>query len=113
SVSLLAAIFPIAIGLVGLAATGLVLLPLLRGKLANSANFDAELAPRANDVRGGAWAMLGWLGAFVAAIALVGFFAALIAFFVVFLRVMARISWARVALLTGAACAFMLVLIQA
>src|SRR5690606_11394722 len=72
SVSLLAAIFPIAIGLVGLAATGLVLLPLLRGKLTNSANFDAELAPRANDVRGGAWAMLGWLGAFVAAIALVG-----------------------------------------
>jgi len=57
--------------------------------------------------------MLGWLGAFVAAIALVGFFAALIVFFVVFLRVMARISWARIALLTGAACAFMLVLIQA
>jgi len=113
AVSLLAAIFPIAIGLVGLAATGLVLLPLLRGKLATSANFDAELAPRAKDVRGGAWAMLAWLAAFVAAIALVGFFAALIVFFVVFLRVMARISWARIALLTGAACAFMLVLIQA
>lgn len=113
SVSLLAAIFPVAIGLVGLAATGLVLLPLLRGRLATSANFDAELAPRENDVKGGAWAMLGWLAAFVAAIALVGFFAALIAFFIVFLRTMARLSWPHVALLTGAACGFMLVLIYA
>ncbi|WP_340119912.1 tripartite tricarboxylate transporter permease [Pelagibius sp. 7325] len=113
SVSLLAAIFPIAIGLVGMVASGFVLLPLLRGRLTTSANFDAELAPRENDVRGGAWAMLGWLAAFVAAIALLGFFAALIVFFVVFLRVMARISWARIALLTGVACAFMLMLIRA
>ena len=113
SVSLLAAIFPIAIGLVGLAATGLVLLPLLRGKPDSPANFDAELTPRENDVRGGAWAMLGWFAAFVATISLVGFFAALILFFVVFLRVMGRVSWPLTAVLTAAACAFMLVLIYA
>ena len=113
SVSLLAGIFPTGIGLVGLAATGFVLFSLLRGTLATSANFDAELAPRDRDVTGGAWAMTGWLAAFVATIALVGFFAALIVFFVVFLRVMARISWLRVALLTLLACGLMLVLVNA
>lgn len=111
--SRLGGIFPIGISVFGLVTTGLMLLPLLRGKLDISANFDAELQTRESDVRGGAWAMIGWLAGFVFAISLVGFFAALIVFFVVFLKVMAKISWLRIAALTIGATGLMLVLIKA
>jgi hypothetical protein len=93
--------------------TGLMLAPLFRGRLETSANFDAELQPRVSDVRGGAWAMIAWLAAFVLATALVGFFAALILFFVVFLKAMAEISWQKITVLTLAATGLILTLINA
>ncbi|HCO56442.1 MAG TPA: hypothetical protein DIT93_15685 [Pelagibacterium sp.] len=54
--------------------------------------------------------MLGWLAAFVAAVAIAGYFAALLVFFVVFLRTMAKASWLKTILLTLAAAIFMMVL---
>jgi hypothetical protein len=47
---------------------------------------------------------------FLALTLLVGFFAALAAFFLAFLRVVARCGWVQTILLTAAACGFILVL---
>src|SRR5690606_22677684 len=76
----------------------------------SSANFDSEAVPRQSDVRGGAFAMVGWLAAFVAGTALLGFFAALIIFFLVFLRLMAKATWVSTITLTAAAGVAILVL---
>jgi putative tricarboxylic transport membrane protein len=111
--SMLGGIFPTGIGIVGFIATVCVLVPLVRGKKDSSANFDSEFTMRESDVRGGAWAMIGWLAGFVAAIGLVGFFAALVAFFITFLRVIAKIGWAQTLVLTACAAAFVLVLASA
>lgn len=113
ALSQLGGIFPTTVAVVGLGATALALAPLALGKLDNSANFDIEVAPRENDVPGGPWAMLGWLGGFVGAVSLVGFFAALMVFFVAFLKIQAKASWVRTIILTIAAAVFMLVLARA
>lgn len=110
SLSLLGGVFPLATALVGLGATLLTVRPLITGRLQSSANFDSEISVREADVKGGAFAMVGWLAGFVAATALVGFFAALIAFFLVFLRTMAETTWIKTALLTVAAGAAILTL---
>ncbi|GGA38567.1 tripartite tricarboxylate transporter permease [Pelagibacterium lentulum] len=113
SLSQLGGIFPTTVAIIGLVATVVALAPLVLGKLDSSANFDAETARRESDIRGGAWAMLGWLAAFVGAVALVGFFAGLMIFFLVFLRVVAKASWVRTIILTIAAAIFILALARA
>ncbi|MGA0564761.1 tripartite tricarboxylate transporter permease [Ancylobacter sp. VNQ12] len=110
SLSMLGGIFPTGMALVGMAATALTMLPLLRGKLESTANFDAEETERADDFRGGPWAVLAWLIGFVVAISLVGFFAALVVFFLAFLTIVARVSWVRTLALTAVAAISMLVL---
>ena len=50
------------------------------------------------------------LAAFVAAVAVAGYFAALLVFFVVFLKTMAKASWVKTIVLTLAAAIFMMVL---
>ncbi|WP_196259630.1 tripartite tricarboxylate transporter permease [Pelagibacterium limicola] len=111
--SQLGGIFPTWVAVIGFAATLVALLPLATGRLETTANFDAETAKRESDVKGGAWAMLAWLAGFVGGVALVGFFAALMIFFVVFLRTMAKTSWVKTLLLTLAAGIFMLTLARA
>lgn len=110
SLSMLGGIFPTGIGIVGFLATACVLVPLIRGKKDSSANFDSEFTVRENDVRGGAWGMIGWLAGFVAAIGLVGFSVALVVFFISFLRVIAKTGWVQTLVLTACAAAFVLVL---
>ena len=107
--SFLAAVFPTSIGVVGIVATLAVLYPLVTGNVASSANFDAETGVD-RTVTSGPWLYLGWFAAFVATVALVGFFAALILFFVAFLRIVAKSPWPHVAVLTAAAAAFILTL---
>jgi uncharacterized membrane protein YhhN len=53
---------------------------------------------------------VAWLGGLLVASALVGFFIAIVAFFILFLRQEARASWPRTLVLTGAAAAFLLLL---
>jgi len=109
-VSFLAQIFPIAVGIVGGLATLLLLVQQVRGPVAaGSANFDSEA--RASD--GGPWRFLLWFLGFMGAIGLVGFFAALVGFFMVFLRVVAKSSWVQSVALTAGAAGLMLVLANA
>jgi putative tricarboxylic transport membrane protein len=110
TLSMLGGVFPTSVAVIGLLATVVALAPLVMGRLESTANFDTETTPRENDVRGGAWAMVGWLAGFVATVAVIGFFAALIAFFVAFLRIMAKTGWVKTLILTTAAAIFMLAL---
>ncbi|TQF77516.1 tripartite tricarboxylate transporter permease [Elioraea sp. Yellowstone] len=108
--SFLALIMPVAVAVVGGLATLLLLWALLRGpEAAGTANFDGE----ANAADSGPWPFLGWFAAFIGLVALIGFFAALLLFFVLFLRLVARSSWVQIAVLTAGAAAFVLVLADA
>jgi putative tricarboxylic transport membrane protein len=59
------------------------------------------------------WRYVLWLAGLLVASALVGFFIAIVAFFILFLRVEAQASWVRTVVLTGAAASFLLVLADA
>ena len=107
--SFLGGIFTTGVAVVGLVATGLVLYPQLTGKVASGANYDAEAGYRGED-HVPPLAYIGWLAAFVGSMALVGFFASLVLFFVAFLKIVAKASWLTTALLTVAISTVMLVL---
>jgi hypothetical protein len=98
--SFLAMLFPVVVACVGGAAALLVLVAQARGpKFAGSANFDTDAGAR----DGGPWRFLGWFIGFIAVTGLVGFFLALIVYFVAFLRLVARSGWVQTLLLTAAA----------
>ena len=108
--SFLDAVFPIAVGIVGLATSALVLFKQYNGASgrgdAGDLNFDQDSgAENAN-----LWRFVGWLVGFVAAIGALGFTLALIGFFVAFLRIVARAGWLQVIVLTGAAVGLLLLL---
>ncbi len=56
---------------------------------------------------------IGWLVGFVAAIALVGYFLAVVLFFVAFLRIVARSGWVQTLLLTLMGAIILLILTSA
>jgi hypothetical protein len=74
--------------------------------VAGSANFDTEA--QATDA--GPWPFVAWVMGFLGLTLLIGFFAALVIFFVAFLRVVARCGWLQTIVLTGCACGFILVM---
>ncbi|WP_432349635.1 tripartite tricarboxylate transporter permease [Shinella yambaruensis] len=108
--SFLDAVFPIAVGLVGLLTAATVLFWQVRGATgrgtAGNMNFDLD----DGTTSGSLWRFVGWLVGFVAAIGLVGFTLALIGFFVAFLKVVARSSWLQTLVLTAAAVGLVLLL---
>ncbi len=101
-------VFPMAMaGVAGF--FGLMLLGVLViGSNANPAVYDHEVHGEhvGDDSVGNLWGGAAWIAGLVAATALVGFFLAMIGFFVVFLRVRARASWARTLILTASAATF-------
>jgi putative tricarboxylic transport membrane protein len=108
--SFLALIMPVGVAVVGGIAALLVLVGLLRGTDgAGTVNFDGD----ANAKDAGPWPFLLWFAGFVALVSVVGFFAALLLFFVAFLRRVAGSSWTQTAVLTAAAAAFILTLANA
>nr|WP_280531188.1 tripartite tricarboxylate transporter permease [Shinella yambaruensis] len=108
--SFLDAVFPIAVGMVGLLTAATVLFWQVRGATgrgtAGNMNFDLD----DGTTSGSLWRFVGWLVGFVAAIGLVGFTLALIGFFVAFLKVVARSSWLQTLVLTAAAVGLVLLL---
>ena len=105
--SYLAMLFPVIVGSLGIATVLLVMAAQARGaKAAGTANFDTE----ANAKDYGPWPFLLWFGGFIGGVALVGFFAALVVWFVAFLTVVARTKPLHTLLLTAAACGFILAL---
>jgi putative tricarboxylic transport membrane protein len=98
----LAAVFPVAVGAVMILPVLWVFVTLARGKVASTANYDHEVQGEhagRTDVTG-LMHYIWWLGGFLAACMLVGFFIAIVLFFIVFLRVKANASWARIGVLT-------------
>jgi hypothetical protein len=113
--SFLDKVFPMSVAVVGLIACLVVGLPQLRaqktisggGAIAGgSANFDMD----ANMTDGGPWRFVFWLVGFVGLIGLLGYFLALIVFFMTFTRVVAKTSWLTSAVLTAGAAAMIMVL---
>jgi hypothetical protein len=108
--SFLALIMPVGVSVVGGIAALLVLVGLLRGaEGAGTVNFDGDA--KAQDA--GPWPFLLWFAGFIGLVALVGFFAGLVLFFLAFLRLVARSTWAQAAVLTAGGAAFILVLANA
>ena len=109
--SFLAKVFPAGIATVGLLSTLAVLWPQVRGRRSSPAVFDGDAERKTDDDGPLAPAKyVAWLVGFVGMIALVGYFLALIAFFVAFLRIVAKLPWLRVLALTAVAAAIVLTL---
>jgi hypothetical protein len=105
--SYLAMLFPVIVGCLGIASVLLVMAAQARGpRAAGSANFDTEA--KATDR--GPWPFLLWFAGFIGGVALVGFFAALVVWFLAFLTMVARTKPLHTLLLTAAACGFILAL---
>lgn len=112
--SMLAKVFPMGIAIVGLAAGTMILIPQLRGTRTSPEVFDGEDARRGTDDGPvGPMKYMIWLAVFVGAIGLVGYFLALVLFFVAFLRIVARASWLQTVLLTVVASGLVLLLASA
>lgn len=107
--SFLGGIFPALAGSAGLLAILFVLVPQAGNALSSNANYDAEA--RAEDAS--MWPVIAWLVGLVGGVALLGFVLAITLFFIFFGRKVARLSWPRIILLTGAAIAGMLALANA
>ncbi|MGQ7792601.1 tripartite tricarboxylate transporter permease [Faunimonas sp. B44] len=105
----LGAVFPMMIAGIGGVASLLVLLSLMTTGRNSSANFDLDDRPREPGDRG-TYYYLGWIVAFVGGVALVGFFIALVVFFVAFLRIVSKASWLMTIVLTLLAIAMLLTL---
>jgi TctA family transporter len=110
--SFLGSVFTTWLSAVMLGLTGMVLYRLLRQQIEDPVNYDHEA--EGEHVRHAGTLSLSrpilWLAGLLAASALVGFFIAIVGFFILFLRLEARASWRRTAVLTAAASGFLLVL---
>lgn len=111
--SLLGSIFPVSVAIAGLLACLFVLYPQARGNRDSGAVFDGESIREDDDGSMTLLRYIGWLTAFVAIIALVGYFLALMIFFVAFLRMVAKSGWLQTLLLTVLAAAILMTLTSA
>lgn len=114
NLSQLGRIFPVSVALVGLGAGLMVLWPQIRGNRASGAVFDSESKEVAEQL--GTLTPLkyiGWLVGFVATIALVGYFLAVVTFFLVFLRTVAKAGWVQTLILTAMGAGLLLVMTSA
>jgi putative tricarboxylic transport membrane protein len=108
--SYLASIFPAGIAAVGLIFGFAVLLPQYRGQRKSAAIFDGEAGRDSQNEPVSPLRYVGWLAGLVGTIALVGYILAILTFFVVFLRQVAKADWSQCALLTAAGAAIVLTL---
>jgi putative tricarboxylic transport membrane protein len=108
--SLLGAVFPIGVGVVGAVFGVILLLHLWGGHNDHPAFFDYELVGDHVGTEGSGWFWTGpaWIAGLIAATALVGFYLAMIGFFLAFLRLRARATWTKTLVMTAAAAAFIL-----
>ncbi|HUF87888.1 MAG TPA: tripartite tricarboxylate transporter permease [Thermohalobaculum sp.] len=104
----LGAVFPMAMASVTAFFALMLLGVLVLGSSGNPAVFDHEVEGEhvGEEGIGHLWGGAGWIAGLVAATALVGFYLAMIGFFIAFLRLRARASWGRTLILTAAAALF-------
>ena len=108
--SMLGAVFPISVAVVGLIFGVILLLHLLRGGDDHPSFYDYEVVGDHVGKEGNGWFWSGpaWLGGLVLATSIVGFFLAMIGFFVLFLQLRAKASWTKTILITLGASVFIL-----
>ena len=108
----LAQVFPLSVAVIGLAMLAVLIPQLVAGKTGHHAHFDGELTGDhvGQPGIGSLWGGLAWISGLVGLTALIGFYAALLVFFPVFLIVRAKAGPVAVALMTAAAAGFILLL---
>ena len=108
--SLLGAVFPLGVAVVGLVFGAILLIHLSRGHKDHPAFFDYEIVGDhvGNEGNGWFWAGPAWIAALVLGTAVFGFYIAMIGFFLAFLRLRANASWSRTLILTACAAGFIL-----
>lgn len=113
--SFLGQVFPMVMAIAGLCAVGLLLFQLVKADNRDAVSQDTEVfGEYATDAEAGTlWAGMFWIVLLVGLTALIGFFAALLIFFVVFLTVRARTGPLKTALMTAGVATFVLVLSNA
>jgi TctA family transporter len=108
----LAQVFPLSVAVIGLVMLAVLIPQLVAGKTGHHAHFDGELTGDhvGQPGIGSLWGGLAWIGGLVGLTALIGFYAALLVFFPVFLIVRAKAGAVAVVLMTAAAAGFILLL---
>lgn len=108
----LAQVFPLSVAVIGLAMLVILIPQLVAGKTGHHAHFDGELTGEhvGQPGIGSLWGGLAWVAGLVGLTALVGFYAALLVFFPLFLIVRAKAGPVAVVLMTAAAAGFILLL---
>ncbi|MBU2160784.1 MAG: tripartite tricarboxylate transporter permease [Alphaproteobacteria bacterium] len=110
--SFLAAVFPASVAVVGLAMALWLLPELICGHRGHVSHYDSELDGETVGKAGigGLWGGALWIGGLVLASALIGFYLAMILFFVAFLHVRARAKPLQTLIMTAAAAGFILLI---
>lgn len=110
--SLLGQVFPLSVAIIGLVMTLILIPQLMRGEPGHAAHFDAELSSdyAGQEGIGNLWGGLAWIAGLVGLTALIGFYAALLLFFPVFLIRRAKAGLLATALMTAGAAGVILVL---
>ena len=110
--SFLGQIFPLSVSIIGLAMSLILIPQLWRGASGHHSHYDGELTGDhvGQEGMGTLWGGLAWIGGLVAGTAAVGFYAAMLVFFPVFLRVRAKAGWLATILMTASAGLFIAVL---
>lgn len=99
----LAQVFPLSVSLVGLTMLVILIPQLARGKTGHHSHFDAELTGEhvGQEGVGNLWGGLVWIAGLVALTALIGFYAAMLVFFPIFLTVRAKAGPVMTGLMTA------------
>lgn len=106
----LGGVFPIGVGVVGVLFGIILLVHLWSGHEDHPAFFDYEIVGDhvGNEGNGWFWTGPAWIAGLVVTTALVGFYIAMIGFFIAFLRLRAKASWLRTIIMTACASGFLL-----
>ena len=111
----LAQVFPLSVSVIGLGMLAILVPQLIRGKTGHHSHFDAELTGEhvGQPGIGTLWGGLGWIAGLVGLTSLIGFYAALLVFFPMFLVVRAKTGPLATLLMTAGAAGVILVLANA
>ncbi|MCF8483589.1 MAG: tripartite tricarboxylate transporter permease [Rhodobacteraceae bacterium] len=110
--SLLGQVFPLSVAIIGLVMTVILIPQLIRGEPGHAAHFDAELSSdyAGQEGIGNLWGGLAWIAGLVGLTALIGFYAALLVFFPVFLVRRAQAGLVATVIMTAGAAGVILLL---
>ena len=108
----LGSMFPLGVSIATLVLAGYLIARIGFGPLDSALNFDLEAEHDSTELAASRrlWPNIGWFALLTAATALLGFVLATLVFFIVFLRVKAKASWSRTAVLTASAIGVLAVL---